>query len=273
MAKRSIRTCSLAASLGAATLAISPLSGCNRGSPARGLDAASPQQAIASEASYLAPPRPTAVVIDRGGGLRVSGQAPRRSAVELVSPEGEQAQTIANARGDWTTRLPPSSAPKLYAISALLGGRTLHAEGALVTTPGAAVPAVVLRAGYAALPLKPGRATEIATVDYDPSGFIAVAGEAPPHARLALRVDGSPASVGQADETGRYALLAENRRLSLGAHQLQVIGPDRTAERAVTLDPPAPLTAPYLALPSPSGWRVEWALNGGGVQTTLILAP
>ena len=135
----------------------------------------------------------------------------------------------------------------------------MHAEGALITTPGAMTPAVTVRAGYAASPVGSGRPAGIVSVDYDPSGFIAVAGFAPAHAELTLVVDGATAAVGQADADGRYALLAANRRLSMGSHRLQVRSPGGAAARQVTLEPPVALSAPYQAWPGPDGWRVEWA--------------
>ena len=233
--------------------------------------APAPAPAISSEASYLPAPRALSVRVEHEGGLAVSGLAPPASTVEIMSPEGEQAQAKADGQGRWALSLRGAPQPRLYAISAMLAGRTVHAEGALITAPGAVTPAVTVRAGYAASPLGPDRTAAIAAVDYDPSGFIAVAGSAPSHAQLALMVDGTPAAVGQADDAGRYALLAANRRLSMGRHQLQVRSPDGAPVRQVTLEPPVALAAPYQAWRGPDGWRVEWALNGGGVQTTLIL--
>ena len=226
----------------------------------------------ASGAGYVAPPRATGALVMGDGAVRISGVAPPRAMVEITSPEGDRARVRADRRGGWTVRL-ASGPPRLYAVTALAGDRTLHAEGALVTAPGALSPAVVVRAGDAAASLTRGLRTNIVTVDYDPSGFIAVAGGAPPRAELALIVDGAPAAVGQADAEGRYTMLAANRRLALGPHLLQVRAPDRTAEREITLDPPSALSAPYQAWPTANGWRVEWALTGGGVQTTLILDP
>ncbi len=224
------------------------------------------------EVSYLAPPRATGVTVGAGGMLRVTGSAPPLSRVEITSPEGEMVQAATDRMGAWSTRLAATPQPRLYAISAMLAGRTVHAEGALVTAPGAVTPAVTVRAGYAAMPLGRSARTDIMTIDYDPAGFIAVAGAAAPGAELTLAVDGTSAAVSHAGALGRYALLAENRRLVVGRHLLQVQAPDGGAERAFTMEPPAPLTAPYQAWPGPDGWRVEWALNGGGVQTTLILA-
>ena len=239
--------------------------------------AASAPQAGPQEAAYLTPPRATSVQLRRDGALAVAGVAPPGSSVEIVSPEGEQARTTTNRQGGWSARLTPAAQPRLYAISARLAGRTVHAEGALIVAPGGT--AVTVRAGYAASPVgadpRSGAGRGIASVDYDPSGFIAVAGSAPPHAELILVVDGTPAAVGQADSGGRYALLAANRRLTMGPHTLQVRAaggaPEGAPERQVTLEPPVALAAPYQAWPAPDGWRVEWELNGGGVQTTLIL--
>ena len=239
--------------------------------PADPVSASATPQAVSTEASYLPPPRALTVRVEHDGALAVAGLAPPGATVEIMSPEGEQAHAAADAQGRWALRLSGAPQPRLYAISAVLAGRTVHAEGALITAPGAVTPAVTVRAGYAASPLGASRQTGIASVDYDPSGFVAVAGSAPPHAQLTLLVDGTSAAVGQADAVGSYALLAANRRLSMGPHQLQVRAPDGTAARQVILEPPVALAAPYQAWPGPDGWRVEWALNGGGVQTTLIL--
>ena len=245
------------------------LAACGRRAEAPAAPATVP--AASREARYLPAPRALAGRGAHAGALAGSGRAPPASTVEIMSPEGEQAHARADGQGRWALRLAGASQPRLYAISAVLAGRIVHAEGALITAPGAVTPAVTVRAGYAASPLGPDRTTGVAAVDYDPSGFIAVAGSAPPHAPLTLVVDGAPAAVGQADAEGRYALLAANRRLSMGPHQLQVRSANAAPVRQVTLDPPVALTAPYQAWPGPDGWRVEWALNGGGVQTTLIL--
>ena len=256
--------------LAAMTLA---LPGCSRGPAPDGVAVQPVDGAPSQEAAYLEPPRALTAFGDADGAIGVDGTAPPRSRVEISSPEGQQLRVQASAQGRWTARMPPSPQPRLYAVSAALGGRVVHAEGALVTAPGASAPLVVVRAGYAALPLGPAGRTGIDTADYDPAGFLAVAGGAPPHAALALSVDGAPAAVGQAGADGRYAIVATGRRLTLGAHVLWVRAPDRTAVRRIVLDAPAPLSAPYQAWRTADGWRVEWALNGGGVQTTLILTP
>ena len=224
-----------------------------------------------SVAGYLTPPRVIRAQATRTGDIRVSGAAPPLAIVQITAPEGDHERTKADRRGAWSVTL-PGGRPRLYAISALLGPRSLHAEGALVTAPGAISSAVMVRAGYAALPLTDGHQMLMSTIDYDPQGTIAVAGDAPRGAKVRLAIDGAPAAVGQASAQGRYALEVANRRLNFGAHSFQVrVGEDQ-AVREVMLDPPAALSTPYQAWATAQGWRVEWALNGGGVQTTLVLS-
>ncbi len=256
-----------------AALSLAALTGaCGREQTQAGSGRLETSAPASSEAGYLAPPRITSAGAGHEGMVRVAGRAPPHWSVALVSPEGEETRAPVDRNGRWAVQL-PGDRLRLYAVSAALGGRTLHAEGALVTAPGALSPAVIVRAGSAALPLVQAGRTDIATVDYDPSGGIAVAGRAPAHAALSLMVDGVPAAAGQAGPDGRYALLAANRRLPLGPHRLVVRLAGGVADRQVDLAPPAALTAPYRAWPTADGWRVEWALNGGGVQTTLILKP
>jgi hypothetical protein len=252
-----------------------PATGCGRrdAAPAPTASALDADQA-AGEAAYLAPPSVVEAVPAAGGALQIDGRAPANSQVQLASPDGDQARAEADAAGAWRLRLPPVQRPQLFAVSAQASGRVLHAEGALLLAPGALSPAVTLRAGAAALPLSPSQGRlDIATVDYDPSGFLAAAGHAPAGASVALMVDGAAAAAGQADARGRYALLAAGRRLSLGPHRLAVSAAGRQTARDVELTPPASLTTPFAAERATDDWRVEWALTGGGVQTTLVLAP
>ena len=259
----------LSAVLAAALLA----SGCGRDEAATTPSALDPD-AASDEARYLAPPSVGDVRVGADGALGVSGQAPPSSQVALASPDGTVARAQADAKGAWMLKLGPASAPRLFALSATAAGRTLHAEGALLLAPGALSPAVTLRAGAASLPVSPlGGGLQVATVDYDPAGFLAVAGAARPRADVTLAIDGMAGAAGQADDAGRYALLAAGRRVPMGVHRLTVADGGARVSRDVELTMPASLTTPFAAERTASGWRVEWALTGGGVQTTLVLAP
>ena len=75
-------------------------------------------------------------------------------------------------------------------------------------------------------------------VDFD-AGGLAVAGLADPRASLRLSLDGHPAAAGQADATGRFALLAVQGDLKPGLHRLKLEDGVRAVETRST-PPPHP---------------------------------
>lgn len=226
-----------------------------------------------AEATYLPPPQVVDARLGRDGAIEVAGQAAPMAQVTFSTPEGDSFHTTADAHGDWIARLPQAGQPRLFAISSTSRRGAVHAEGALVTIPHAGVPAVMVRAGYAALPIGQSSAPQIVSVDYDPGGFAGVSGLAAPNSPVRLGIDGLPAGVAQTDAQGRFAMLAANRRPGFGVHELEVATVHGVVRRTVMLTPPDPLTRPYATSGAPGSWTVEWALNGGGVQTTLLVAP
>jgi hypothetical protein len=205
------------------------------------------------------------------------GSASPKARVELMSPEGETMAVQANAAGAWRLTLPAVTRPRMFAMEARLNdpapaARLVHAEGALMLIPQSGPPALLVRAGAGALVFA-GRAVRpsLDALDYDPSGFAAAAGRARPGASVRLMMDGELAGVGQADAGGRFSILAANRRLPLGTHIALVQSADGQDERRFEISAPEPtLTPAYKVDPIADGWRLEWAIPGGGVQTTLV---
>jgi hypothetical protein len=260
-------------SLPSALLVCTLLAGCSREHPQRNAITHLELENAAVEATYLAPPQVTAAQTSRDGSIQVSGRASPMALVSFSTPEGDSFHATANAQGLWTARLPKAGLPRLFAISSSVDKqRPVHAEGALVTIPHASVPAVVVRAGYPAMPVGPSHAAALVSVDYDPGGFAGVSGLAAPGSTVRLGVDGLPAGVTQADAQGRFSMLAANRRPGFGQHELELGTSDGVIRHTVVLTAPGPLTRPYTASGEPGNWTVEWALNGGGEQTTLLVA-
>jgi hypothetical protein len=205
------------------------------------------------------------------------GSATPGGRVELMAPEGDSLAVQANPAGAWRLTLPAVSRPRMFALQARArapasDARLVHSEGALILIPNSGPPALLVRAGAGALVFA-ARVDRplLDALDYDPGGFSAAAGRARPGSTVRLMIDGALAGVGQADAGGRYAILAANRRLPFGAHLALVQSGDGQDERRFTISPPGPtLTTPYKVDPTPDGWRLEWAIPGNGVQTTLV---
>jgi len=232
-----------------------------------------------AEARYLPPPRlvsasrsPTAVML--------TGSAPPDARVELTAPEGDTLGASAGRTGAWRLTLPTVARPRMFALAASLGAlgskdRVVHSEGALILLPRSGPPALLVRAGAGAQVFaSPTVRPALDALDYDPGGFSAAAGRARPGAMVRLMIDGALAGAGQADSGGRYSILAANGRLPFGVHTALVQSADGQDERRFTISSPgSTLTTPYQVDPTPDGWRLEWAIPGGGVQTTLVFTP
>jgi hypothetical protein len=232
-----------------------------------------------AEAGYLPPPQ--LVSVSRSPtALTLTGRAAPNAQVELTAWEGDDLNASASRTGAWRLMLPAVTRPRMFALAAKLDGRgasdrLVHSEGALILLPPSGPPALLVRAGagaevFAAPTVRPA----LDALDYDPSGFSAAAGRARPGAMVRLIMDGALAGAGQADAGGRYSILAANSRLAFGAHTALVQSADGQADRRFTISPPGPtLTTPYQVDPTPAGWRLEWAIPGGGVQITLVFTP
>lgn len=249
------------------------LVGCN--APATRTTATAQDEATPTPESggYAEPPSLAGAAVD-GTDLRVRGRATPGAQVRMAAPDGWSTSTVAGRDGGWTARVPAAAEPKMYALSMSTGGRVVRAEGALLTTPAPGHTAILARSGYAAQPL-PERASApvIVAIDFDAVGSAATGGVAAPNTRVQLTVDGQPADVDLTDSGGRFALVGPRTRpLASGRHAFIVSSPQGSAEATVALTPPAPLGSRAMrATRDASGWRVDWAAPGGGVQSTLVL--
>lgn len=256
----------LAAAL--AGLAVIACGGQGKGTDGRQADRVSPN------AGYIAPPIPALATRLPDGGVQLTGRAPAAAQVRLASPDGTAVQAVAGASGAWTLTLPPASDVRMFAVSAKAGDDILRAEGALIVLPAPATPAVLARAGFGAAALAPSPgAPQLVALDYDSSGGAAVAGFAAKGAEVRLSLDGDPAGIDQADQAGRFAILAPNERLTNGRHTLSVEASGALARAEAAYSAPQPLASPFRALRQPGAWRVDWSLPGGGVQTTVVFDP
>jgi hypothetical protein len=225
-------------------------------------------------AGYLEPPTLTGAVRDAAEGVILSGKAPPDAEVRLRDPGGGSFSATASSAGDWSIQLTPSQEPRMFAFEGQLGARVLHAEGALLVLPYPGPAAVLMRAGYGAMPIEVTRGPfHIEAIDYDGSGGAAVSGVAAPRSMLRLVLDDKPVGAGQADDQGHFTVLDLSARspMTRGQHTLRVESQTKAVQGPLTVDAPPDLPdSPFRAMRVADGWRVDWRIPGGGVQTTMV---
>lgn len=225
----------------------------------------------AADAGYLKPPTLTASRRDADGVFLV-GQASPGSAVRLGSPTGEQINVIADIAGQWTARLPPSDAVRLFGLSMAAGdGRQVQAQGYLAILPDGR--AAQLRSGASTMVIRTGSdAPRILSIDFDRDGAASMAGSARPSTGVSLRIDRTARGAGKVDSQGRFHLVVD-RPVSPGAHRFEIAGESGEQTLVAPISPAPPLDRPFRAGRSGPAWRIDWMTPGGGVQSTLILDP
>ncbi len=129
----------------------------------------------------------------------------------------------------------------------------------------------MLRPGTAAVPLRPSRRLEIASVDFDGAGAAVVGGSAKPGDAVRLELDGAEAGEDRADTRGAFSVSLPEA-LKPGAHALAAVTPSGRSEVSFDASPAAPLAQPPFAAAraGDAAWRIDWMTPGGGVQTTLL---
>ena len=223
-----------------------------------------------AENIYHAPPAVTAVEVEPGGGVRLTGNAVPGDQVRLAPPAGQPMFAVAGRDGVWRIALASSAEPRLFGLAMVDHGRAVQAEGYVALTPGGG--AAQLRAGAGAVVLA-GRAETpvLLAADYDSKGGTVISGLASPRASLDLMVDGVRRARGRAGDDGAFSLPLDEP-LGFADHQVQVVDGVRRGDAVVTLSPGQPFSArPYRATRAGSGWRIDWMTPGGGLQTTLLL--
>ena len=226
-------------------------------------------------AAYQTPPAPTGARLVGGRPVLTGTARPDTRVRVTVIPDPAPIWTTSDGVGGFEVTLPPSTAPRLLALSMEIpatGGpaRRVQAEGYVFLAPDGRV--ALLRAGAGARVL--GAATDaiqILSLDFDRAGGVVISGAAPPGASLNAQVDGVSRGRAEADPRGRYAIALEP--LSGGQHRFEVAGAGRSATVALAVSPAAPLSVPFRAEAAGSGWRIDWMTPGGGLQSTLVLPP
>lgn len=218
---------------------------------------------------YAAAPVITDVVQSGPGTLIIKGQAQPDGRVRFQYGRQRAIGLTADASGRFSAELPTGPEGSLYDLSTEDGGRLIYAEGRLFVPPGQAAKAVLLRPGTSSLPVK-AQGLGIAVVDYDAAGALGVTGRAARKAALDIVVDGEIRAQPTARNDGLFTAMtqiAPPGEAPLRVN-LAVEAGGASWRRDITVT--RPLTNGDRVTPMPEGWRVDWTLPGGGMQTTLV---
>jgi hypothetical protein len=225
---------------------------------------------VATNRGYVKSPEVTSVAVTAAGELLVTGSALPEARVRLTAPAGQAYGVTAGTDGRFQASLPQMSGGSFYDLAMETEGRLMRAEGRLFVPPasdiGAPPRSVLLRPGASALPLWP-QASLLAVVDYDAGGAMAVSGRTDPGLTVDVEIDGQPALEVRSGENGVYtAALPVRGGLRNGTVTIGVHSRDRFETRQISLRHPTSEGAVLTG----GAWYVDWAISGGGLQTTVV---
>ncbi|WP_443747303.1 hypothetical protein [Asticcacaulis solisilvae] len=246
-------------------LTLAALSACDKPKVAPRPDHAAELRA----AGYTGAPVITAVSQPSPGTVVVTGKALPDGRVRFLYGQDRAVGVTADSQGRFSAELPISGAGGLYDLSMEDSGALLHAEGRLFVPAGQPAKAVLLRPGSPAAPLTPP-GLGIVVVDYDSAGALGVVGRVAPRAGINLVVDSEVRAQPISDPNGMYSAVTQIAPPTDNKAMVTVSAEAAGAEwkRAVPVSKPAADQDAVTAIDG--GWRVDWRMPGGGVQTTLV---
>jgi hypothetical protein len=226
----------------------------------------------AAERAYRAPPALVSASRTAGGRIALIGRAEPGSRVRVATPTGQAVTARADAGGLWRIVLPGAGEVRMFGLSMSEGERTVQSQGYLAVTPAGEV--AQLRAGAGALVfIGAAGGLRLLAIDFDRQGAAVVSGSAGRRQGVAIAIDGAPRGLVAVDSSGRFGL-ALNEPLAAGDHRLELVQGAARSGASAAVSPAAPLAGgPFRAERMAAGWRIDWTTPGGGVQSTLLIAP
>jgi len=199
----------------------------------------------------------------------VSGQTIPNARVRF-SYSGQRAVGVtSDSKGRFRAELPSGLNGGLFDLSTEDSGRTMHADGRLFIPAGVPAKAVLMRPGAPSLSLF-NDLTAVAVIDYDQAGALAIAGRVAPTTAIEVVLNGEIRARTTSDDRGFYTATTQ-------------IDPPQDSETANTLSVMAGGKENVRNFKDSridgegdritrfeDGWRVDWVLPGGGMQTTLV---
>lgn len=199
----------------------------------------------------------------------VTGQTIPNARVRFSYAGNRAVGVTSDSKGRFRAELPSGPDGGLFDLSTEDSGRSMHADGRLFIPVGAPDKAVLMRPGAPSLALF-NDLTPVAVIDYDRAGALAIAGRVAPTTPVEVVLNGEIRARTTSDDRGFYTATTqiEPPTESETANTLSVVAGGKENVRnfrdsRITGD--SDRIARF-----EDGWRVDWVLPGGGMQTTLV---
>ncbi len=232
--------------------------------------AANDEESALREAGYARAPVITGVNQSDPSTFVVTGLASGDGRVRVVYQGTHAVGVTADSKGRFRAELPATAQGGIYDLSMDDNGRPMHADGRLFIPQGHPEKAVLLRSGSPSQPLLNPN-TVAAVIDIGGNGGAAISGRTAPNSDVKLMEGGDLRGQTRSDAQGNYSLTT------------RILPPTETPETwsftlqagTATVNENIPVVLPNAAVgdqvtPIGSGWRVDWVLPGGGMQTSFV---
>ncbi|MGA9657597.1 MAG: hypothetical protein WBQ60_00650 [Asticcacaulis sp.] len=230
---------------------------------------AAPSGSAMLAAGYSFAPEITGVEMGGSDMFIVTGKTVANARVRFSYDQKRSIGVTSDSRGHFRAELPVGKNGGLYDVGSEDEGRLIYAEGRLYIPPGHPEKAVLLRAGSPSLPLFNDK-TVVAVLDYDSAGAVAITGRTQPNTAVEVTLNDDIWRV-SSDAQGLYSATMQIPPPSAqdNINNLTVDTGGTHTVRNFKDSMPKVKGADNITR-FEEGWRIDWVLPGGGMQTTLV---
>jgi hypothetical protein len=199
----------------------------------------------------------------------VTGQTIANARVRFSYAGNRAVGVTSDSKGRFRAELPSGPNGGLFDLSTEDSGRSMHADGRLFIPAGAPGKAVLMRPGAPSLALF-NDLTAVAVIDYDRAGALAIAGRVAPTTAIEVVLNGEIRARTTSDDRGFYTATTQIAppNETEAANSLSIMAGGKEAVRYFKDSRIAGEDDRITRFED--GWRVDWVLPGGGMQTTLV---
>ncbi len=233
-------------------------------------EAAQDPDAYLRAAGYSPAPQILSVT-GNGNTAIITGQALPGGRVRILYGEQRAIGLTADTKGRFSADVPLGPEGGLFDISMDDAGRMMQAEGRLFIPLGAPQKAILLRGGAPSLAVSPKAVQGVAVIDYDAAGAMTVMGRVTPGAAIVVTVDNeSWPKQPPAGADGLFVAVCQflPPQADTTPINVTVAAGSQTWNRVIAVS--APPSGDRITAVEGGGWRVDWAVPGGGMQTAMV---